>query len=221
MILEENPKRILLPDREDTAKAVILCMGAHARSLGIPREDELTGAGISYCATCDGAFFKEKAVAVVGGGDTALSDALYLSRFCTSVTLVHRRDEFRAAAVLVEKAKTVPNIHFATSCVPLSLVGEHCVEGLEIMDLKTSVPRTLPVSGVFVAVGITPQSQLVKGVVNMNEGGSIFTDELMKTNIPGVYAAGDIRTTPLRQVITACADGAVAATTALEFISCH
>ena len=221
LILEENPKRILLPDREDTAKAVILCMGAHARSLGIPREDELTGAGISYCATCDGAFFKEKAVAVVGGGDTALSDALYLSRFCTSVTLVHRRDEFRAAAVLVEKAKTVPNIHFATSCVPLSLVGEHCVEGLEIMDLKTSVPRTLPVSGVFVAVGITPQSQLVKGVVNMNEGGSIFTDELMKTNIPGVYAAGDIRTTPLRPVITACADGAVAAPTALEFISCH
>ena len=221
LILEENPKRILLPDREDTAKAVILCMGAHARSLGVPREEMLTGAGVSYCATCDGAFFKEKAVAVVGGGDTAISDALYLARFCTSVTVVHRRDEFRAAAVLVEKAKTVPNIHFATSCVPLNLIGECCVEGLEIMDLKTSVPRVLPVSGVFVAVGITPQSQLVKGVVNMNEGGSILTDELMKTNIPGVYAAGDIRNTPLRQVITACADGAVAATSALEFISCH
>ncbi|MEA4914248.1 MAG: FAD-dependent oxidoreductase [Christensenella sp.] len=221
LILEENPKRILLPDREDTANAIILCMGAHARSLGIPREEALVGAGVSYCATCDGAFFKEKAVAVVGGGDTAISDALYLSRFCTSVTVVHRRDEFRAAAVLVEKAKTVPNIHFALSCVPLNLVGECCVEGLEIMDLKTSVPRVLPVSGVFVAVGITPQSQLVKGVVNMNEGGSILTDELMKTNIPGVYAAGDIRNTPLRQVITACADGAVAATSALEFISCH
>ena len=221
LILEENPKRILLSDREDTAKAVILCMGAHARSLGIPREEALVGAGVSYCATCDGAFFKEKAVAVVGGGDTAISDALYLARFCTSVTVVHRRDEFRAAAVLVEKAKTVPNIHFATSCVPLNLIGECCVEGLEIMDLKTSVPRVLPVSGVFVAVGITPQSQLVKGVVNMNEGGSILTDELMKTNIPGVYAAGDIRNTPLRQVITACADGAVAATSALEFISCH
>ncbi len=221
LVLEENPKRILLPDREDTAKAVILCMGAHARSLGIPREEQLTGAGISYCATCDGAFFKEKAVAVVGGGDTAISDALYLSRFCTSVTVVHRRDEFRAAAVLVEKAKQVENIHFATSCVPLNLIGEKNVEGLEIMDLKTSVPRVLPVSGVFVAVGITPQSQLVKGVVAMNEGGSILTDELMKTNIPGVYAAGDIRNTPLRQVITACADGAVAATSALEFISCH
>ena len=221
LFLEENPKRILLPDREDTAKAVILCMGAHARSLGIPREDELMGAGISYCATCDGAFFKEKAVAVVGGGDTAVSDALYLSRFCTSVTIVHRRDEFRAAAVLVEKARTIPNIHFATSCIPLNLLGEKYVEGLEIMDLKTSVPRVLPVSGVFVAVGITPQSALVKGVVNMNEGGSILTDELMKTNIPGVYAAGDIRNTPLLQVITACADGAVAATSALEFMSCH
>jgi len=221
LFLEENPKRILLPDREDTAKAVILCMGAHARSLGIPREDELMGAGISYCATCDGAFFKEKAVAVVGGGDTAVSDALYLSRFCTSVTIVHRRDEFRAAAVLVEKARTIPNIHFTTSCIPLNLLGEKYVEGLEIMDLKTSVPRVLPVSGVFVAVGITPQSALVKGVVNMNEGGSILTDELMKTNIPGVYAAGDIRNTPLRQVITACADGAVAATSALEFMSCH
>jgi thioredoxin reductase (NADPH) len=221
LILEENPKRILLPDREDTAKAVILCMGAHARSLGIPREEALVGAGVSYCATCDGAFFKEKAVAVVGGGDTAISDALYLSRFCTSVTVVHRRDEFRAAAVLVEKAKQVPNIHFALSSVPVNLIGECCVQGLEIMDLKTTAQRVLPVSGVFVAVGITPQSALVKGVVNMNEGGSILTDEFMKTNIPGVYAAGDIRNTPLRQVITACADGAVAATSALEFISCH
>ena len=221
LILEENPKRILLPDREDTAKAVILCMGAHARSLGIPREEALVGAGVSYCATCDGAFFKEKAVAVVGGGDTAISDALYLSRFCTSVTVVHRRDEFRAAAVLVEKAKQVPNIHFALSSVPVNLIGECCVQGLEIMDLKTTAQRVLPVSGVFVAVGITPQSALVKGVVNMNEGGSILTDELMKTNIPGVYAAGDIRNTPLRQVVTACADGAVAATSALEFISCH
>ena len=221
LILEENPKRILLPDREDTAKAVILCMGAHARSLGIPREEALVGAGVSYCATCDGAFFKEKAVAVVGGGDTAISDALYLSRFCTSVTVVHRRDEFRAAAVLVEKAKQVPNIHFALSSVPVNLIGECCVQGLEIMDLKTAVPRVLPVSGIFVAVGITPQSALVKGVVEMNEGGSILTNELMKTNIPGVYAAGDIRNTPLRQVITACSDGAVAATSALEFISCH
>ncbi|NLI53292.1 MAG: thioredoxin-disulfide reductase [Clostridiales bacterium] len=221
LVLDETPKRILLPDREDTAKAVILCMGAHARSLGIPREDELTGAGVSYCATCDGAFFKGKAVAVIGGGDTAISDALYLSRFCTSVTVVHRRDEFRAASVLVEKSKETPNIQFALSCIPLSFTGEKQVEGLEILDKKTSIARVLPVSGVFVAVGIKPQTDLVKDLVTLNEGGSIVTDELMKTNIPGVYAAGDIRNTPLRQVITACADGAVAATAALEFIACH
>ena len=221
LVLEGLQKQILLPDRVDTAKTVILCMGAHARPLGIPREDELVGAGISYCATCDGAFFKEKDVAIVGGGDTAISDALYLSRFCKSVTVVHRRDEFRAAAVLVDLAKTVPNIQFALSCVPLSLKGEKQVEGLEILDKKTSVARMLPVSGVFVAVGILPRTELVKDLVKLNEAGSIVTDEFMRTSIPGVFAAGDIRNTPLRQVITACADGAVAATTALEYCACH
>lgn len=221
LVLCEDPKRIQLPDREDTATAVILCMGAHARVLGLPREEELTGAGVSYCATCDGAFFKEKAVAVIGGGDTAVSDALYLSRFCSKVTIVHRRDEFRASVVLVDKAKETPNIDMALSCVPASLVGEAQVEGLEIRDLKTGEARVLPVSGVFVAVGITPQTALVKNTVILNESGSIVTDELMKTNMPGVFAAGDIRNTPLRQVITACADGAVAATSALEFVSCH
>lgn len=221
LVLEGLQKQILLPDRVDTAKTVILCMGAHARPLGIPREDELVGAGISYCATCDGAFFKEKDVAIVGGGDTAISDALYLSRFCKSVTVVHRRDEFRAAAVLVDLAKTVPNIHFALSCVPLSLKGEKQVEGLEILDKKTSVARMLPVSGVFVAVGILPRTELVKDLVKLNEAGSIVTDEFMRTSIAGVFAAGDIRNTPLRQVITACSDGAVAATTALEYCACH
>ena len=221
LVLEGLEKQILLPDRVDTARTVILCMGAHARPLGIPREDELIGAGVSYCATCDGAFFKEKDVAIVGGGDTAISDALYLSRFCTSVTVVHRRDEFRAAAVLVDHAKQVPNIHFALSCIPLSLKGEKQVEGLEILDQKTSVARVLPVRGVFVAVGILPRTELVKDLVSLNEAGSIVTDEFMRTSIPGVFAAGDIRNTPLRQVITACADGAVAATSALEYCACH
>jgi thioredoxin reductase (NADPH) len=221
LVLEGLQKQILLPDRVDTAKTVILCMGAHARPLGIPREDELVGAGISYCATCDGAFFKEKDVAIVGGGDTAISDALYLSRFCKSVTVVHRRDEFRAAAVLVDLAKTVPNIQFALSCVPLSLKGDKLVEGLEILDQKTSLARVLPVSGVFVAVGILPRTELVKDLVKLNEAGSIVTDEFMRTSIAGVFAAGDIRNTPLRQVITACADGAVAATSALEYCACH
>ena len=221
LVLDGVEKKILLPDREDTAKTVILCMGAHARSLGIPREDEMVGSGVSYCATCDGAFFKEKDVAIVGGGDTAISDALYLSRFCSSVTVVHRRDEFRAAAVLVDLAKKVPNIRFALSCIPLSLKGEKKVEGLEILDQKTSLARVLPVSGVFVAVGILPRTELVKDLVALNEGGSIVTDEHMRTSVPGVFAAGDIRNTPLRQVITACSDGAVAATSALEYCSCH
>lgn len=221
LVLDGVEKKILLPDREDTAKTVILCMGAHARSLGIPREEEMVGSGVSYCATCDGAFFKEKDVAIVGGGDTAISDALYLSRFCSSVTVVHRRDEFRAAAVLVELAKKVPNIRFALSCIPLSLKGEKKVEGLEILDQKTSLARVLPVSGVFVAVGILPRTELVKDLVALNEGGSIVTDEHMRTSVPGVFAAGDIRNTPLRQVITACSDGAVAATSALEYCSCH
>lgn len=221
LLLEGAEKKILLPDREDTAKTVILCMGAHARPLGIPREEELAGAGISYCATCDGAFFKEKAVAIVGGGDTAISDALYLSRFCTSVTVVHRRDELRAAAALQKIAREVPNIHFALSCIPLSIKGEKQVEGLEILDQKTALARVLPVSGIFVAVGIVPRTELVKELVTLNEAGSIVTDEHMRTSVPGVFAAGDIRNTPLRQVITACADGAVAATSALEYHSCH
>lgn len=221
LVLEGEPKKILLADREDTAKAVILCMGAHARALGIPREEELTGAGVSYCATCDGAFFKDQDVAVVGGGDTALSDAVYLSRFCRSVTIVHRRDEFRGSPSLQKIVRETPNIHLALSSIPLTLKGDKKVEGLEILDQKTARARVLPVAGVFVAVGIKPQTDLVKGLVTLNETGSIVTDEFMRTSLPGVYAAGDIRNTPLRQVITACADGAIAATSALEHISCH
>ncbi len=219
LVLDGEQKKILLAEREDTATAVILCMGAHARALGIPREEELTGAGISYCATCDGAFFKGQDVAVVGGGDTALSDAIYLARFCTSVTIVHRRDEFRGSPALQKTVKETPNIHLALSCIPLSLKGDKKVEGLEILDQKTAIARVLPVAGVFVAVGIKPQTDLVKDLVALNAGGNIVTDEFMRTGVPGVYAAGDIRNTPLRQVITACADGAIAATSALEYVS--
>ncbi|HRX58047.1 MAG TPA: thioredoxin-disulfide reductase [Eubacteriales bacterium] len=217
--LDKAVKKIILPERVDEAKAVILCMGASARMLGLPREEELTGAGVSYCATCDGAFFKDQDVAVIGGGDTAISDALYLARFCSSVTVVHRRDELRACPALQKSAKANPNIRFALSCVPVSLQGEKKVDGLEIRDVKTNETRVLPLSGVFVAVGITPRTELVKGPVTLTAGGNIITDEWMRTNLPGVFAAGDIRNTPLRQVITACADGAVAATAALEYIA--
>ena len=217
--LDGMTKKIVLADRVDTAKAVILCMGASSRPLGVEREEELTGAGVSYCATCDGAFFKDMAVAVVGGGDTAISDALYLARFCSGVTVVHRSDELRACPALQKAAYANPKIAFALSCVPVSLVGEKKVEGLEVRDLKLDQVRVLPVNGVFVAVGITPRTELVKEKVTLTSAGNIVTDELMRTSIPGVFAAGDIRNTPLRQVITACADGAVAATAALEYIA--
>ncbi len=219
LVLDGQPKKIILPDREDTADAVILCMGATARMLGLPREEELTGAGVSYCATCDGAFFKDQPVAVIGGGDTAISDALYLARFCESVTVVHRRDELRASPALQKAAKANPKIKFAYSNVPVSLKGEKKVDGLEIRDLKTDSTRVVPVNGVFIAVGIVPRTELVNGKVTLNDGGNIITDEFMRTNVSGVFAAGDIRNTPLRQVITACSDGAVAATAALEYIS--
>lgn len=219
LVLDGQPKKIILPDREDTAKAVILCMGATARMLGLPREEELTGAGVSYCATCDGAFFKDQPVAVIGGGDTAISDALYLARFCESVTVVHRRDELRASPTLQKAAKANAKIHFAYSSVPVSLRGEKKVNGLEIRDLKTDGTRVVPVTGVFIAVGIVPRTELVAGKVSLTDGNNIITDEYMRTSVDGVFAAGDIRNTPLRQVITACADGAVAATAALEYIS--
>ena len=219
--LAGSEKRFLAGGDWHTAKAVILCMGASPRKLGLAREDALTGAGVSYCATCDGALFREANVAVVGGGDTALSDALYLSRFCSSVTVVHRRDELRASAALQQAAFADDHIHFAYSCVPLTLVGETKLEGLELRDLKSEETRVLPVNGVFVAIGVEPRTALVGSQVALAGDGGIITDEAMRTSLPGVFAAGDVRSTPLRQVVTACADGALAATSALSYLTSH
>ncbi|MEG1756083.1 MAG: thioredoxin-disulfide reductase [Clostridia bacterium] len=212
-------KQILFASGEKvSAKTIILCMGATPRKLGLPEEQRLTGAGISYCATCDGAFFKEKDVAVVGGGDTALSDALYLARFCSSVTVIHRRDSLRAAAALQKAALEDPKIHFLWDSVATALQGETKLTGLTVQNLKTKLDSRSAVSGVFVAVGIMPRTALVKEQLALAGNGSIQTDGRMQTNVPGVFAAGDIRNTPLRQVVTACADGAVAATSALEYL---
>ncbi|MEG1882605.1 MAG: thioredoxin-disulfide reductase [Clostridia bacterium] len=212
-------KQILFASGEKvSAKTIILCMGATPRKLGLPEEQRLTGAGISYCATCDGAFFKEKDVAVVGGGDTALSDALYLARFCSSVTVIHRRDSLRAAAALQKAALEDPKIHFLWDSVATALQGETKLTGLTVQNLKTKLESRIAVSGVFVAVGIMPRTALVKEQLVLAGNGSIQTDGRMQTNVPGVFAAGDIRNTPLRQVVTACADGAVAATSALEYL---
>ena len=200
------------------ADAVILCMGAGPRKLGHPDEDRFVGAGISYCATCDGAFYRGKEVAIVGGGDTAVSDALYLSALCRKVYLIHRRDQFRAAATLVDRVKGAENVELILDSTVVGLLGEDRLSGIVVENKFTKEQRTLDVSGLFVAVGILPRTELVRGQVELDEGGFIVTDRFMQTNVPGVFAAGDVRNTPLRQVVTACADGAVAATKAVEYV---
>lgn len=200
-------------------RTVILALGATPRPLGIPREEELLGAGVSYCATCDGAFFRDRAVTVVGGGDTAIADALYLARFASSVTVVHRRDALRAAKSLQDAAFKEEKIGFLWNKTAVAFAGEDQVEGLILRDTVSGAETLHPTDGVFVAVGIVPHSDLVRGFCACTKEGFIITDERMRTDVPGLFAAGDVRTTPLRQVVTACADGAVAATEALAFIA--
>jgi len=216
--LAEDKKTFSVNGEDYEADAVILCMGAGPRKLGDPQEDRFVGAGISYCATCDGAFYRGKDVAIVGGGDTAVSDALYLSALCRKVYLIHRRDAFRAAATLVDRVKRAENVELVLDSTVATLIGEDRLTGVTVENKFTKEQRTLEVNGLFVAVGILPRNELVAGQIELDEGGFIVTDKNMQTNIPGVFAAGDIRNTPLRQVVTACADGAIAATKAVEYV---
>ena len=216
--LTEGEKTFTVNGEEYAADAVILCMGASPRKLGHPDEDRFVGAGISYCATCDGNFFRGKEVAIVGGGDTAVADALYLSAICSKVYLIHRRDQFRAAATLVDRVKQAENVELVLDSTVVGLSGEDRLTGVTVENKFTHETRELPVGGLFVAVGILPRTELVKEQVALDEGGFSVTDKFMQTDIPGVFAAGDIRNTPLRQVVTACADGAIAATKAVEYI---
>ena len=190
------------------ARNILLATGASHIGLGIAREEELTGQGISYCATCDGAFYKGMDVAVIGGGDVALGDALYLSRMCKSVYVIHRREEFRAAASLVQKAKNTENISFMTNYTVEEYTGEDELAGLVLKNALTGEKTELSIDGVFVAIGMKPNTELLKGLVSMDEKGYIIADESCKTDAEGIYVAGDIRKKPLRQVVTAVADGA-------------
>ena len=200
------------------AKTVILSMGASPRTLGIESETRLRGMGVSYCATCDGSFYKGMDVAVVGGGNTAFEDAIYLSRICNKVYLIHRRDEFRADDILQKEAKSIENIEIIVNSVVDDIVGKFEVDAVKVKNVKDNGIKEIPVSGVFVAVGTIPNSGLVKDVVKLDDYGYIMTDKNMKTNVDGIYAIGDIRDTVLRQVVTACADGAVATMSAQQYI---
>lgn len=208
---------VVTTDGELEARTVIFATGAVHAHLNVPGEEELSGMGVSYCATCDGAFFKDRKVAVVGGGDVALEDAIYLARTCEKVYLIHRRDEFRGAAVLQEELKRLPNVEILYSHTVEEIQGENAVENLRIKDLKTGGLSDLNVAGVFIAVGIHPNTEPVRECLKLDESGYIQAGEDCATEVPGLFAAGDVRKKPIRQIITAVADGANAAVAAGAF----
>ena len=198
------------------ARAVILATGALPRTLGIERESELLGGGVSYCATCDGAFFRGKPVAVVGGGNTAVEDALYLEKFASEVYLIHRRDALRADAILADRVKN-SGVHIVWDSVVTALDGDKKLQSVTLKNVKSGDTSSLAVNGLFVAVGQKPATEGLTGVEL--DGGYIVTDSEMRTSLPGVFAAGDVRKKTLRQVVTAAADGAVAAESAIKFLN--
>ncbi len=219
--VDSKIKKVITSKGTYKAKVLILTMGANPRELGLPKEKKFRGAGVSYCATCDGAFYRERVAAVVGGGDTAIEDAIFLSRFCTKVYLIHRRDQLRAAKVLQDVAFSNEKIEFIWDSTVEEIKGEDFVEGIRIKNIKTNGEQELKLDGVFVAVGVVPNSDLAKDKVATSKNGYILTDDSMQTNKAGVYAAGDIREKILRQVITAAADGATAAFAADRYINEH
>ena len=209
-------KKVVTTQQEYLCNAVILATGAKNRPLGLVHESEWIGAGVSYCATCDGNFYKGADVAVIGGGNTAFEDALFLANICRKVYIVHRRDSFRAEKVLQDQVKNTENIELVVNSVTKDIIGKFEVEGIKLET--EGKENDIEVQGVFVAVGTTPNSTIVKDLVKLNEYGYIVTDNNMETNIPGIFAIGDVRDTVLRQVVTACADGAIAAQSAGKYI---
>ncbi|MCG0276100.1 MAG: thioredoxin-disulfide reductase [Thermosediminibacteraceae bacterium] len=218
--IEKQDNKFVIQLKHETleAKAVILAMGAEARKLGVKGEKEFIGRGVSYCATCDGAFYTDRPVMVVGGGDTAIGEAIYLTHFASSVTVVHRRNELRATKILQERAFKNEKIKFIWDSVVEEIKGGDAVEEVVVRNVKTGEKSSVPVDGVFVAIGWDPNTAIVKDLVQLNERGYIITDENMATNVPGLFAAGDIREKSLRQVVTAVADGAIAAVSAEKYL---
>lgn len=200
-------------------RTVLAACGAHHRKLGIPGEEEFSGKGVSYCATCDGAFYRDKTTAVIGGGDVAVEDAVFLARMCKKVYLVHRRDELRAAKSLQKKLMELPNVEILWNRVPDEIAGSETVEKIYLSDTKSGEQFDYDVDGVFVAVGITPDSQAFAGIAETDEQGYLKAGEDCVTSAAGLFAAGDIRTKPLRQILTAAADGANAITSIEKYLN--
>lgn len=199
-------------------KTVIAAMGAGHAKLNIPGEEEFAGVGVSYCAACDGAFFRNKVTAVIGGGDVAVEDAIFLARACEKVYLIHRRDELRAAKILQEEVMSLPNVEILWDTAAEEITGKEQVETVVLKNVKSGEIRNLNVDGVFIAAGIIPDSEILKGIVSCDEKGYVIAGEDCATDTPGIFAAGDIRGKKLRQIITAAADGANAVTAALEYL---
>lgn len=202
-----------------SAKTVILAGGAVRRKLGIAGEDKLAGRGVSYCAVCDGAFFQDQAIAVIGGGDTAITEALHLTKFASKIIIIHRRDQLRAGHVLQEKIRYEPKISLMWNMTVSAITGKDVVEKIELLNTKTGVSSSVEVNGVFISVGIDPDTHYLKGIVPLDESGYIITNEKMETLVPGVLAAGDIRHNSARQAITAAGDGATAAIYAQKYLT--
>ena len=215
----EDFKTIITNEGELETRTVIIATGAAHNKLQVPGEEELTGMGVSYCATCDGAFFKNKVTIVVGGGDVAVEDAIFLARTCSKVYLVHRRDSLRAAQILQQELFSMQNVEMIWDSTVEKICGDGQVESVIIKNVKSHESRTVETDGVFVAVGIHPNTEAFAAAVNLDASGYIQADETCRTNISGIFAAGDNRTKKLRQVVTAVSDGANAVTSATEYFS--
>lgn len=206
--VDGDVREVITQNETFRAKAVIIAAGASVATLGVPGEESLRGRGISYCATCDGAFFRDKVTAVIGGGDVAVEDAIYLSRFCSKVYVIHRRDKLRAADMLQRKLFSLDNVEMIWDSQVERICGSQQVERIHVSNRKTGAKTDMEVAGVFIAVGIRPLSGAFTPLVQTDEDGYIVADEDCRTNVPGIFVAGDIRTKKLRQVVTAVADGA-------------
>lgn len=218
-IIDKNEyKEVMTSKNTYQAKTIIIATGADNRKLGLENESDLIGKGISYCATCDGNFFKKKDVAVVGGGNTALEDALYLSSIANKVYLIHRRNQFRGDQSVIEKLKEQDNVEFVYNSNVTKLIADESLASIEVTN-KDGSTKNIPVKGLFIAIGKVPENENFKNLINVDEAGYIIADESCHTNIPGIFVAGDTRNKELRQLVTATADGAIAATEAVKYLN--